>query len=507
MNIDYNRLVFRRQFLLTAKKIDGLADWNRHSVCSGEKILYVHPDLEVTVEETEGRRVVLMGFLLDWQNPELGNADIIRRLLEESEDFMGIVESTYELGGRFAIIYEDDLGCRIFHDAGGQREVYYHLGKHGVSCASNLPIIKAYLDAVENPDEDIQKLYNSQVFLRFKKQWVGAETIYKDTRYLKPNHALDVKSGEVNRYWPLAPLESKPVDEVVEKASDMLKGFMKAASLRKKIMLPVTAGWDSRLLLAASREISDSVIYFVIKFLRTGDEQMNYMDVEIPRRLLEKLGLEFHVIEASKDVDERFGRIFMENTAYSKESILPGIYKVFYCMFPDNLNISSHISEVIRNYKGDCKKHREKFYETCVEYDYKGDYYDNKYVKRTCENWIKEQLNFSEKMNIYPPSLMYWEEWLGWEASHRSETDIAIEEYAIMSCRNLMALLLSVPKEERNAYDCSLYKKLMKHMWPEVLLEPINPSFKRHVKGALVSTDWYYKMRTIFKNMKKERHL
>ena len=497
--IDYDRLLFRKQFLLTSKKIDGLHDWKRYSVCSGKKMLHVHPDMEITIEEMGDRKVILLGCLLDWRSPEQGNGEIVRRILAQSLNFAEFVESTADLGGRFAIIYEDAQGSRVFHDAGGQREIYYHLGEHGVSCAAQLPILARFMDVVENPNEDIRKLYDSDSFLNFKKQWVGEDTIYRDTKNLKPNHYIDMESGNAKRYWPIKPLEKKRLEEVVDEGAAMLKGFLKAASFRKELIIPVTAGWDSRLLLAASRDISDKVLYYIIKFPHMSD---SHMDIDIPRRLLKNMGLELSVIEASEHVDERFFEIFGNNTAYCKDENLPGIYNVFFKMFPDRINVTSQMSEVVRNYKGNTARYNDRFYDTCIVSCSRNDYYENNYVKETSSKWIENTLDFAKGMNIDPRALFYWEEWLSWEASQRSETDIAIEEYPPFSCRNLMALLLSVKPSYRNAYNCTLYKRLMEKMWPEVLSEPINPSFKRNIKGALVAIEMLYPVKNMIKNMK-----
>ena len=499
-NMDYDKLLFRKQFMLTAKKIEGLPGWKRYNVCFGQKTLYVHPDLEVSVEEGHGKRVILLGYMLDWQSPNQGNGDIIRRILMHSKDFMGFVESTYDIGGRFAVIYEDEHGCNMFHDAGGQREVYYHLGEHGISCAAQLPILASFLDVTQNTGAGIQELYHSDVFLDFKKQWVGEDTIYKATKSLRPNHYISVESGEVKRYWPLKPLGKVGIEYAVENASEMLEGFLKAAALRKGLLIPVTAGWDSRILLAASREIRDKVMYYVIKFPHM---EYSHMDIEIPRRLLEKLGLEFHVIEAPEHVDERFAEIFRSNTAYCKEENLAGIYNVFFEKFPERINVSSQVSEVIRSYRGNTKKYRDEFYSTCVAYGGRDEYYNNEYVKRTSGKWIEDNMGLSQDMNVDPFSLFYWEAWLGWEASQRSETDIATEEYTPFSCRRLMAMLLSVKPSYRNKYSCGLYKRLMEKMWPQVLLEPINPSIKRNIKGMLVALDMLYPARKVFRRMKK----
>ncbi len=499
-NIDYEKLVFRKQFLLTSKKIDGLSGWKRYKVCYGKKTLNVHPDLETTIEKVGGKKAVLLGYMLDWKAPQLSSRDIVLRILTQSKSFMEFVESTYDIGGRFAVIYEDEQGCKIFHDAGGQREVYCHEGDYGLSCASQLTILARFMDAVDNPDEDVKELYFSSDFLDFNKQWIGEDTIYNDTKCLRPNHYLDMESGIIKRYWPVSPLERVKIEHAVELASSMFKGFLKAASLRKELILPVTAGWDSRILLAASREISDDVMYYIIKFKHMDD---SHLDIKIPQRLLEKLGLGFNVIEAQEHVDKRFAETFCGNTAYCRENNLPGVYNVFFKLFPGRINLSGQMSEVIRSYRGDPFKHIDDFYSTCVARGSRSGYYSKNYVKKSSRKWIESTMKLAQQMNVDPFALFYWEEWLNWEASQRSETDIALEEYPPFNCRSLMALLLSVKPSYRNKYSCGLYRKLMEKMWPEVLSEPINPSFKKNLKGNLIALEMLYPLRNVLRKIKR----
>lgn len=70
-----NRLHWRRQFLLTRGRIDGLVDWNRREVRN--YCLYSHPDLEVTVASESGKELVLIGYLFDPVNYTKTNAEIL----------------------------------------------------------------------------------------------------------------------------------------------------------------------------------------------------------------------------------------------------------------------------------------------------------------------------------------------------------------------------------------------------------------------------------------------
>lgn len=493
-NKEYENLLYRRQFLLTGKKIEGLSNWKKYSMRSEAKTLYVHPELDCITAEDERRRIVFLGYVFDWQNPEYDNEKILHRVFEK-ETFEEILEATFEYSGRFAILYEDEHVCRMFHDAGSQREIYYHVGERGVSCAAQLPIMEKFIGVEETDDKEALELYMSEEFVNSKKYWIGEKTIYKDVKRLRSNFYLDIKDGNAVRYWPLKPIDKKSLEWVSEKGANMLKGFIEAANMRRKLVIPVTAGWDTRIILAASKGIRDDVRYFIIKFPWMDN---NHSDIVVPGRLMSKLGCRFEVMESGEHVDEEFEVIFRKNTAYYRLDNLLGIYNVLYNEFSDYdyLNITGHVSEVARNYRGTIKNPNGRLFSTYVGYDG-----SDSYIVKMCQKWIDENAHVAKDMDVDMLSLFYWEEGLGWEASHRTESDIAIDEYCPFSCRKLLELMLSVESSYRNKYSCTLYQRIMEKLWPEVLSEPINPSCKNTIKGVLVNLDWLYPLKRFVKKL------
>lgn len=489
----YERLIYRKQYIIMPYTIDGPSEWKTYGIRNDRLVLHVHPELEVTIADDEKRKIVLLGYVLDWQNPEYGNGDILRMLLRENRDFDSFIEATFSLGGRFVMIYEDDKCCRIYNDAAGQMELYYHKGSKGLACATQLPIMKRYMELEMNTDKGVQEFYESEDFANSLRQWVGEDTIYKATRRLSPNFYLDLIEGEVVRYWPLKPLRKRSRQASSEMACWMLKGFMNAISRRGKLIIPVTAGWDSRLVLAATKDIRDRVTYYIIKYPWMDDESK---EMTIPRNMFEELGIPFKVLNPGAEADLDFSRAYMDNTAYPIAENIPGAYNIFYRMFNDRINITSQVSEVVRNYCGTIKSPNGKLFSTFIGYEG-----NNDYVVRMCDKWINKNSKLAKEMNIDLLSLFIWEEGLGWEASQRSQADIAIEEYSPFSCRNLLEMLLSVNDSYRNKYNCSLYRSMIEIMWPEVLGEPVKPSFKNTLNGALVSMDMLYSAKKIFKKL------
>jgi len=492
-SIDYDRLIYRRQFLLVPEGVTGPEGWERHVICNGKKMLYVHPDLDYCEFEKDGKRAVLLGYIFDWQRPQDTDLDILRRLICAKGGFDELLRATFDFSGRFALIYEDESTCRLFHDAAGQREVYYHVGESGVSCGSQLPILKQYLSLEDNPDREVCEFYVSKDFINSKKNWFGDFTIYKDTRGLKPNFYLDLIEGCAVRYWPTEPLEPKSLDWAVEIGSNMLCGFMDAASRRKSLVLPVTAGWDSRVTLAATRKISSKVDYFIIKFSRMDER---HVDIRIPKKLFKKLGIPFNVMDASAPIDEKFADIFRQNAAYPKEENLPGIYNVLYSSYEGRVNMPGHVSDIVKNYRGKIELPTGELFSGHVGYDCA-----NKFAAKTCDLWLEDTKELARKMNIDLLSLFYWEETINSQASQRTESDIAVDEYCVFSCRNLLANLLSVDSVYRGKFNCVLYRKMMERMWPQVLSEPMNPSLHSYIRGVLSSLNLLYPLKELKKKL------
>src|SRR5690554_6192244 len=118
---------FRKQFILI-KEIEiapnfSFEDWKKTII--GEFKLYSHPDLELTHAKNENLEVFVLGFLLDWKNPECNNKQIVNNLLNQSQSLSGFIEQTFDLFGQFVIIVNDGNELTAFNDAAGTRSIFY----------------------------------------------------------------------------------------------------------------------------------------------------------------------------------------------------------------------------------------------------------------------------------------------------------------------------------------------------------------------------------------------
>jgi hypothetical protein len=84
-------------------------------------------------------------------------------------------------------------------------------------------------------------------------------------------------------------VSARPLAEAVEAGYTIAQEMFLAAHRRFALAQTITAGWDSRLSLAASRVVSPDVMYFTT---RHWDMPEDYRDVVVPARVLPTLPYE-----------------------------------------------------------------------------------------------------------------------------------------------------------------------------------------------------------------------
>jgi hypothetical protein len=254
---------------------------------------------------------------------------------------------------------------------------------------------------------------------------------------------------------------------------------MKAAAHRHTLMLAVTAGEDSRALLAASRDICSSVYFFINKHPRMNDETP---DIKIPKNIFQRIGVPFHVHQYPTDVPEEFSRLFFQNAYYARKHLLPVIYHIYYLQHSDKLNVVG-VGEVGRTKFFNEPKKLNPYYLAYMLH-----YRRSTYAVKECEKWLSDAKPFAHRYGLNIMTLFWWEILIGnWGAVGNSESDIAIEEYDPYNSHLLYEMFLSIDAKYRTFRDNVLFKTLIYSMWPKLLDEPFNPpeSLKDHLVKLL----------------------
>lgn len=457
------RLHYRRQFLLAKAPVTGLSDWKCLQI--DKYYLYTHPDLEVTVKKQPSNLVLMIGYIFNPARPEMTNKDIVSDIISRVDNFIDLLSVIKPYAGRYAIVYRDKNIFAMLHDPLGLREIYYCTQPNKVICGSQPNLIETFSEPKLGitKDKSILHFYEHDMKLvRNRRLWVGEDTYYFNVKHLMPNHYLDIRSLTAKRYWPKRKLERMDLETAVKLSCDYLKGVMKAVTSRYKVMMAVTSGFDSRSLLAASKDIHDQIYYFINKEPPLNDKSA---DIRIPRSIFTRLNIPFHVHDVNGSVDEEFKDVFLNNTFMSTELILPTIYNVYYKNHQDKMNLLG-VGEIGREYYGEAPSDLDGYYlARCLKYK------DSRYATSQCEKWLREVRGLVEEYNVDIMRLLLWEMLLGnWGVVGNSESDIAIEEFDPYDSHYIYEIMLSVDRTQGD-----LFEAMFKEMWPELLDFSFNP--------------------------------
>lgn len=465
----YEALRFRRQFLLTTTEIEALAAWNCQR--AGLFYLYAHPDIEVTRAVDGAKTALLVGSFFDAVAPEKGNAELLHDTLQSAGGVRGVITRVRRFAGNFSLFYQDDKHTVIMHDALGLREIYYCTEKNRIVCGSQPNLVVKFASPELRPKRDSDFV---EYFSRYsvggkwdsRCKWIGDETFYEGIKHLLPNHYLDIEKREVVRSWPTEPIPRLDLEVAVARSCDFLQGILRAMACRHPLMMAVTSGTDSRTLLAASRDIHDKVYYFI------NDQNLgsDHPDIAGPSEIFRHLGIPFHVHRVPEEVDEEFRRIFLTNTFFASDRILPTIYNVYFRRLGDKTNVLG-IGEIGRNRYGAQPK-KLNSYRMTYKLGYRGD----RYAIRQGEKILDELLPVGRACCVNVMTLLYWEQTLGnWGATGNSESDIALEELNPFDSHLLYEIFLGVEPRYSRYSRSELFKRMIARMWPELLAWPINP--------------------------------
>ena len=502
MTYNRERLLFRRQFILGPRFVEGFPTWRRVQVRPTIR-LTVHPDLPVCRVETSGRSVTLLGYVLDPHEPWATDTDILNRLIrrvESGETRRNLVQLTYPFGGRWILIVDDGRDPWLFNDPLGYRQVFYtHATAHGVWCASQPGLLAELLDLTI----DREALTFIRAYRRTEPEyvWPGDGSLFQEVHHLLPNHYLNLHAGTPQRFWPDRELPTRTLEGVVEENAHLLEALIESASHRFELALTVTAGRDTRLLLAASKAIWHRLYCFTtMHWHLTSDHR----DVQIPSRLLPRLGVRHHVIKCPSRMNKEFRETYERNVSAAHDVYGP-IAEGLCHQYPQDKVCMQGTGSPLTYFPIELRRWREDsgkdtspetlawFMERWV-----GLPRGQAFALQALDRW----LSGADQSGVDIVDLFYWENREGnWAAMGQSECDIAQEAFVPYNCRLFLANALSVPEALRGGPSYTLQDNMTRYLKPEVLGEPINPPY-RHTAVSTVreflnspvrkDLDWLY---------------
>ena len=332
-------LLYRRQFVIGPRYVESFPSWKRLTI-GGRFCVTTHPDFSTCQVSNAEFSITLLGYVLDPDHWQMGDEQILRSLLQELVAGR-LVPALGRVGGRWVIVADTPRETVVFNDAFGMRQVHYTEGAGERWCAAQPGLLAATLGLPF--DERALSALGHCTFMQFYLP--GPRTLYRSVARLIPNHSLDLLTGRIKRYWPDEPCQPRPLAEAVEACCSVAQGLLRAAHRRFPLAQTITSGADSRLSLAASRAISQDVMYFSMRFWDMSDD---HRDLTVPARLLPKLGLNHHIIRCPDVMDPAFERLYMKNAPvahYAYGVIAQGLHDYG---LADRMCVMSTVANILR---------------------------------------------------------------------------------------------------------------------------------------------------------------
>lgn len=472
--------MFNKQFLLTRDQVQTQVNWSTRQI--GNYHLQTHPALTVAEKKSNGCHLILLGYWYDYRNPQFSDQQITDNLRIEGP-LPDLNEQLSHLSGVCLVLWSTPDNFFVVPDFSALAEAYVLKRNDEVVAVAASPEI---LNLVEPVEIDKNHPFYSTEQFNARLLWIGTSTSYKNVFRLRPNHFINLATGQFERFYPYKKLERQPLDVVVKKVSDLLPNLMKAVFNRQeKLMIGLTAGWDSRLLLAACRDIKDKVIFFTD--ISTSEKQ----DAKISERLAIKLDLTFCKVKFSTAFRNTLDTSGFDSPFISLNNKLS--LKAFDSLMGSYKTLVGTVSELARNEFARINNIDGKKLNELARFP------DNEFVTSQFEAWHEKNKQLFEANGYHVLDMFYWEEVLGKVSKLITDANcIDRSVLPILNCRYLMESLLSADEKYREKEYHILYTEVIKVMWKEALNEPINPSLKKTIIRMMQQIGIYGLYRNFF---------
>lgn len=176
-----------------------------------------------------------------------------------------------QIRGSFAALTHTTLPPRLYPDCAGTVPIVYCARTRRAASSAGM-----LFDAVEYRTRFLADRHRRLVEAGAFESWIpGPLTAHEGLARLLPNHYLDLADWRPVRFWPRPDFATGCAPEAaVEIVAERMQGFIAAAADEARVGVTLTAGFDSRMVLAASRSVAGRLEYFTFTPPRPGLDQI-----------------------------------------------------------------------------------------------------------------------------------------------------------------------------------------------------------------------------------------
>jgi hypothetical protein len=463
-----NRLRFRRQFIFGLRAVSLEGEWQTQRF-GANWVLTAQRDLPVRRgQAADGAELVLLGFIIDPDCPELNDQQLFERLCQ-SRGWEEVLQRTVDLSGRWVLFHIAPGQVRVVNDATALRSVYYTVAGQEPWCFSQ-PGLYRWVRELDYAPGAVEFVNSKESQKDFETCFPVASSPYAEVAHLLANHYLDLNRHTTTRFWPTVPLKPLTLEEAVAQAAPIFQKSMRAITARGTAAFAVTAGRDSRTLLAASREVVNRIWAYTAVHTELNEASP---DLRIGTELCCIAGWKYHKLPCPQSMSEPFKRVFMANNDPA-HAIWGRICEGMLDTFPsDMIAVRGNVSEVIRCVFYASGVHPAKL--EAADLARKCKMPVTEFTCRHFQAW-RDEAAPRTGLGYQLLDLLFLEHRMpNWLAISQTEYDIIHDTFSPYSNRRLLSIALAPPAATRIKPQSMIYKELIRHMWPELAPFPFNP--------------------------------
>jgi len=464
-------LIHRRQYFY-GPAFDGFPHWNTVTMPDGYR-LAVHPELELTQSAYNGFSLTLLGYLLDPDQPEDVNLEILEKISTQAKDPRALVTALDHFGGRYVLFVFHKQENFVLNDAGGLRQIFFHRSKDDELWLAPQPgLISDKFGFIHSEDAD--RFLASEAIQKNPEPWFpGTSTPFDEITHLLPNHLLNLDSGKVERYWPMKPLKKISLKQGVERSAEIIKNLIKAAHHRFNLALGLTGGYDSRVLLAASRDLLNDIHLYTMMYYKLTRQSS---DIVVAAKLAERASVPHQIFACDQPMDDEFTWLYEHNLERSYRNYDSIVYGRFMNLDQNKVVLKAAMSEITR-----CFYYHTGVYPFNITPEFLcrlSRLGTDNLVLKSFSDWNADSRH-TEKLGYKLLDLFYWENRVAnWQAMGQLEFDLAHEELTPYNQRELLETMLGVDLKYRCMPKNRFHRELVKALWPEMSEIAYNPTNK-----------------------------
>jgi hypothetical protein len=168
-------------------------------------------------------------------------------------------------------------------------------------------------------------------------------TLRRGVRRLQANHALDLRTWTPRRHWlPPEVRDDLPTADRAMAVFEQLRSTVAAVAAAHPLSLSLTAGRDSRLVLASARDVLDRASFFTLVNDGAGS-----VDVVTARRLADRFGLNHTLLPVGPTTEPGLQRS-LEVTGHAVGGELWRAHEALEQLDPDRVLLAGTAGEVAR---------------------------------------------------------------------------------------------------------------------------------------------------------------